>query len=260
MNLPGLISRLACFGLLFLLVVQGCKTGKSALGGNSANLSADDSAMIFDTLSGHKFQYDWFSGKARVKVMWDGMRYGMTANVRMQRDSLIWASISKFGFEVGRVLIRPDSAYVIDRFNKEYYSLSLDEYKEKYDVPFDFTEMQDLVAGSPLILQDSLPSLDLQEGFVVVVSSQDGMAGRYWMDQKHLRLYRSDIIDADRRRIETKYSDYQSADQIELAFTRQHLIDLGDEQTELELDFSTIEFNNPKTIIFNIPSHYDRIE
>jgi len=57
------------------------------------------------------------------------------------------------------------------------------------------------------------------------------------------------------------YDDYRLCNNGQtLPFKRNYHVNLGNEETiDLELDFSKIELDNPKSIIFEIPEHYDKI-
>jgi len=56
--------------------------------------------------------------KGLYKTSQEEINFSM--NLRLKRDSLVWASIQVFGIEVARALFTKDSMYVINKIEKEY--------------------------------------------------------------------------------------------------------------------------------------------
>jgi hypothetical protein len=78
-------------------------------------------------------------------------------NVRIQKDSIIWLSVTGFGFEVARGLITQDSVRFIDKINKNYYAFSYADLHKKYHFPLNFNLLESLFIGK-------VPLRDLDQG------------------------------------------------------------------------------------------------
>lgn len=72
------------------------------------------------------------------------------AQFRIEMDKQIWVSISAISLELARAVIRPDSVYALDQFNKKYYAFSYDEIIKLINVNIDFKSLQDIILGLPL--------------------------------------------------------------------------------------------------------------
>ena len=86
---------------------------------------AQDSLQVnFDSLlskiSANQIQYKTLS--ERTILTWDdgNTAQQFNASIRVKKDSLIWMSLSMFGFEGARVLISPDSFRLINKMTNEY--------------------------------------------------------------------------------------------------------------------------------------------
>lgn len=92
---------------------------------------------------------DWFDAKYQTKI--EGpMNISLKMSLRMKRDSAIWISLSPgMGFEVARILIRPDSVWVVDKINKKYMVDSQEQLAERFQLPVDFQTLQSLFLAEP---------------------------------------------------------------------------------------------------------------
>lgn len=86
---------------------------------------------------------------------------GITANglLRMQRDSVIWATASKF-IELGRAKLTPDSIYVYAKIYNSYYAGTYDDIATIMGQTVDFAQLQRLLSGH--ILNQEPVSMDFR--------------------------------------------------------------------------------------------------
>jgi hypothetical protein len=251
-NLFGFVLMIA------LLSGPGCKNTKRII---SSEIKNADSELLYNSISESKIDYEWFTGKAKARIEFEGSRIGATAHFRMIKDSIIWVSVHKLGIELGRALIKKDSAFLIDRINREFYASSLASYKEKYLIPFTFEDLQDILAGNPLLIDRANDHMDKMENFYILsLSSLNGVMAKYWMDVYGLKILKANIKDPEERELMVEYDNYKEIASKLLPYTRNHLLYIGEELTGFDLSFSTIEINEPKSIRFEIPKHYTRID
>jgi hypothetical protein len=95
-------------------------------------------AVMMNKVKATQIPYKWFAASGTGKIDWDGQRLSGRVNVRILHDSIIWVQIQKLGFEVGRMLITPDSAFFINRFERTYSRYGTREFLKEYNVPADF--------------------------------------------------------------------------------------------------------------------------
>ena len=68
-------------------------------------------------------------------------------NLRLKRDSLVWASVQVFGIEVARALLTQDSIYVINKIEKEYLFGGTQLISKFLGVQMGPLELQNLLLG-----------------------------------------------------------------------------------------------------------------
>jgi len=85
---------------------------------------------------------------AKAKVDFNGQNG--TVHLRMKKDSLIWISITGFGIEVTRILIRKDSVFVIDRLKKEnqFEKYDINVLNERFNLEMSFQNLQAIILGN----------------------------------------------------------------------------------------------------------------
>jgi hypothetical protein len=248
-----LIAMAVCFAIF-----AACSTSKkTATSTEMKNLSI---GQLQQMVAGHNVDFDWFSGKARVIVRRDQDRIGGTIHIRMQKNQFIWLSIQKLGFEIARAYIRPDSAFVIDRFNRDYYAEDLTDYLNEYHVPFSFDELQGLLLGNIPYEKGKRSRHRIEEGnYYLSQQNSQKLFFEYVLgsDQKINRVF---VRDLQERKVFSSLSDYQSSGERNIPHNIEHFIEDRNESVGMEIDYSSVEFDVKKNVPFEIPSHYTRIQ
>ena len=244
------------FAIILILTASSCANRKLT----STKPVKADATTLLAALDQHGQEFEYYSGKAKMKVETELMRVGATVHLRMIRDSVIWAKIDKLGFELGRALITPDSAFVMDRINKEYYVESLDEFLATYHAPFTFDDLQRVLAGGTLNGHSDDVQIVPGETGVGLQMRTDAFEAKYWFNQS-LQLERGTFTDPEQRRVALGYGDYRNLGaQQPMPFERMLELDDGVNFAEIGLSFAEIELDVPKSIPFNIPNHYAKVE
>ena len=114
------MNRALAILLISVIMLASCRTAKHATETITVKPEKIAPQTLLDSVSRHHVDFEWLSFKARVDYTGDKRSENFTANIRMRKDSVIWASItSLMGIEVARLLITKDSVEVLDRLKKE---------------------------------------------------------------------------------------------------------------------------------------------
>jgi len=235
----------------------------STMRNGSAALRKDSPEYLINRLQDHQTEATWFEAKARVDYDDGQQTLRGNATIRMRKDSAVWIALRKLGFEVARVLITPDSAFVMDRFNNAFSAYRLEELAGKYRLPARLDLLQDIVLGNPLLLPaDNRRVETVPGGFWL----EEGSSGRMVRHRLREENYLPEAIE---------YSDLQAAIQVKLTlgeyaalgrkdnFSYLRTLTLEDQQSEkinLEIKFSEVVLNVPKEMPFEIPERYLRVQ
>jgi hypothetical protein len=241
-----------------VITFSSCGGSKSLTSGKSPAGPRSEATVFYDAMIAND-NYTWYTGKARIKATTPHEKVSATLNLRILRDSVIWATIDKLGFEIARVLITPDSVLVVDRLNKEYTKKSLPAFLLEYNVNVGFSDLQNALIGRMIALSpiyvESKPEEELE---LLIVSDHAGVTARHWFTRTlpH-RLMRSYIVDAAGRKLQIENAGWETyGDGSEVPYGRLLTFEDTDGLTEIEIIFSEITKNVPANIPFSIPAHY----
>lgn len=246
--------------IVALLLVTACKPTKKATPTEVEDLSAN---KLLDHMIRHQLSADWLEAKAKISYDGEDMGGSATANIIIRRDSLIWISVRKLGFEVARAQIDKDSVYLINRLSNEYSIQDLSYLGSSYNLPANLKTMQAIFLGNPVFLN----SRDLQLGpkgeLHHLISTSGQMENQFWLDKVNLQLVKARYGDArNQRTVDLVLDDYRPVDAAQnFSYLRQIKVDsreLG--EASIEIDFSDVEINKPQEVRFSIPSRYTRID
>jgi len=103
---------------------------------------------LFQQMKKSEFNYKTLSLKFSAEVESNGENSSFSGNIYLIKDSLMWISIQKFGLEAVRVLITTDSAKMMNRINKTYFTSNFDKLNDIFKTDFDFDILQSILTGN----------------------------------------------------------------------------------------------------------------
>ena len=249
--------------LLLSLLLAACGSTREATAGETGDpLRKRNANYLRKRVAERTLAPEWLSGRAKVTVSSaaEGTRK-FNVNIRLRRDSVIWLNVKKASVEAGRVLITRDSLYFINRLDNQYAITSLDYASERLSLPGDFAQLQALLLGNPVFLLDALTAR--VRGNRYRLSGEDRQFEvEYALDGDYrLREFRN-VEPATSRQLSATLDDYRPAGAGAPAFShlRQYTAYSPDtERVELELAWTKLEWNVPKSLPFRIPPRYERL-
>lgn len=186
---------------------------------------------------------------------------GISANLRMQKDSIIWISVSApiIG-EVARAVITPDSLKAIDKFHKVAYLRDMKHAQDILNIPFDFKTLQDLIIGNPVFLTDSVYQVVKTPAVISFTCDSTVFTSLFNVFADDYILQQSKVMDKDstrKRSVELTYGEYKSLDKVKFA-TRRRVFVEEKSYTNINMDFNKIDFDQPVSFPFTVPSNYSK--
>lgn len=200
-----------------------------------------------------------FSGKAKMHYAGMGQKQEFTANIRIQKDKIIWVNVTALGgiVNVARVYITPDSIFLINYLQREAYKMHISQANKLLPAPVNFAIMQNLILGDALS-QAGKP-LDARDfGGTLSIETEDGGI-------RQLMSYNK--TDSTMRSLQMRTKDNQTEGMIQYGnydlvsghrFATSRAINLSNvgEPYYLDMNFNTVEFDQPTDFPFTIPKNY----
>ncbi|MFN7117539.1 MAG: DUF4292 domain-containing protein [Saprospiraceae bacterium] len=246
------------FLAIIVIVLSSCGASKKGTLGKLDRATPD---FLLKSMVANQVNLQWLDGRAKIDFSDENTSMGATATIRIKKDSVIWVSVRKLGFEVARALVTKDSVYIIDRLNNEYDIKGLDYLQREYNLPANFESVQAILLGNPIFFTTNGLQSEAAENAYHLYGKSTNMDTHYWLDQKSLQLKQMNFKDLnDNREVNVKLEDYQPiANNQNFSYLRK--LELNSRQTgnvKVDIQFSQLEINSPKDIRFEIPNKYTR--
>jgi len=254
------VLKIVNFLLLLCLVwvVPACKSGRLA---RKTSLKPKSEKVLIKHLLDNQVAAEWFSGKAKLTYRDEYSRQSFSANIRIRKDSVIWMNFKKFSLEAARVLITPDSVFILDHINSQYSIEPFEYVQRRYNLPVGFQGLQAMILGNPVFFSQNTEAAVEEQRYVM--SQKTGRyAAKYWLDGANMLLQEFMVEDfRNHRKMSVESSDYQSLEHKQRFsyFRSFNLSHPGFGEIALDVKFSKVEINVPKSVNFEIPARYERI-
>jgi len=271
------------FALAFIITIAGCRPAKKVQHIEQAISKKDTServvvspeeqekkhidsfALVKDivsNISAHPIDFTTFS--AKVKIDYEGKENSdqATAYVRIQKDSLIWISLTgALGIEGMRVMIKKDSVKLMNKLNKTVQYRSIAYLQELTQIPFDFHNIQDMIVGNPVFMDTNhIVSYQANGNDLLVLMIGNIFKNLLTLDDTNLKILHCKLDDVDSTRNRTAditYDDYENAGSFNFS-TKRKITVAEQSKLDINLDFKSFNFNKPQDYPFNIPKNYKR--
>lgn len=248
---------------LLIFMAGGCtsfKAGKDA-GETTDELKSRSVKFLQRQLAENQFDADWFAAKAKVSYSdsYESIRF--QANIRVKKDSAIWMNFRKLSIEAARLLITPDSVFIIDRINSQYLASDLGYIQRNFNLPANFQTLQSIIFGNPFFFTKDLKPLVIDNQYVLEGESAR-ITQRCFIHPETFQLTGLTFEEpVAGRKFLMQLSDYQQVGKRNFSYFRKlNLEDPVSGPVLIDLEMSKLEIDLPKAMPFEIPTHYSRME
>ena len=240
-------------------ILASCSTPRNSIPVDSyLNFS---NAEVLESLKSRSLDYTWFNGKAKTRIESPEENASGLLYLRNPRDSLIWLLIKKRSVEASRILLKPDSLYVIYRLEQTYEKQAISDVNNSLNLQLSFSEIQDIISGNVPIPDEKTITIKKEKDVYVIKGVFRDIKIKYLLDARNLQLLEGQYTDSRGRSINSKYDDYKLYEgKGEIPYFRSYEFTTpGEERTYIELEIVEIEFDKPERILFSIPPHYEEV-
>jgi hypothetical protein len=204
--------------------------------------------------------YKSFNGKASINVPFEDKEQKLTLNLKMNKNKNIWGMASAMSgiVEVARGFATPDSLQSYISLNKSAYALSFEEGVKLLGAEIEFTTLQNLFIGNPLITDNKNLITDNQSEEIIVSQKKGDDEITIIFDKASQTIKQQTVVNkAKNTTIHIEQSNYKPlADMQPFAYQRIIKITQNNAVNIISLDFSRAEIDVPADVNFKIPDNY----
>lgn len=235
--------------VILVFFISSCGTSKIT----NTNFSIDpkNAAELIDMVNSENKYHKWLSLRGSANVLHKDKEFRVGININNRQDSVIWISASgPFGIEIIRVQLTPDSIYFINRINKTYFIKPSSHIKDFIKSDLTFYDFQDIITANPRILKKKYKFKANKVGFYLSSTNLS------YLITSNYRVQNAKFFD-NKTNLELTLEDYQEID----SFPRKIILKFIAEDTfEVTINYSKVEFNTSKKVLFEIPDSYYEIQ
>ncbi|WP_447640151.1 MULTISPECIES: DUF4292 domain-containing protein [Chitinophagaceae] len=229
----------------------------------TVNRTVVDSAALANTVwtkwLDAALSYQTLSGKLGVSVNMPNLNQSFTANLRSEKDSLIWVSLTgPFGIEGARAKISTDSAIVINKLNSTVEKRSINYIQNLIHQPLSFLDIQNILTGRLSLQNAPMQSYQYNaDGTWRFVFVQNNIQNMILLDPVSNRILQNKLTDrsAPMRTCTVQYKNFQNTAAGWMPWNIS--IEAQDKSPiKIELSYKQINFNQNLDYPFNIPAKY----
>lgn len=260
-------------GLAGILLFSSCTTQRSLI---KQPIKDEGPEYLFKKLKERELQFSTLSARFSADYKNGNQKYAFSGQIRIQKDTLIWLSLSVMGLEGMRLMISQDSIKYINRLNNTYLIGDWYDLNQFLHTNIEYDILQSFLIGNDISFYEDgkfKASIDKDE-YKLSSSSRQKMkkyirnqeearnifVQNIWLNPKTFKITRADVkeIRKDNIKLDATYSSFESiGNQL---FPREMLYLITAENRILvDVKFSRITIDEPMKFPFKIPSDFTRI-
>jgi hypothetical protein len=245
--------------LFIVLLFAACSTTRNiSVTAKPENLSYN---IVAEKFQSQLHQYHSASFKAKVDIK-EKKTQSFIANVRMVRDSIIWASLTgSLGVEGARIIITKDSIHILDKLKKIYYQKPFSYVQEFVPFTLSMNFLQDIMMGNHPLDSISVKTLSIKETYVITETGSELTGNYYIAPETFVPLLVVLDEKQNNRQLAIAYKDYRPLNDTDTTgkqFSFERIVDFkSGKKTKITIRFTKINRNEDLTFPFSVGEKYE---
>ncbi|GAB1404577.1 hypothetical protein MASR1M74_17560 [Lentimicrobium sp.] len=259
--------------MMLIMVSISCSVSKRTI---RKPLKEEGAAFIFESLKKNELKYHNLSARFSASFYQNKSRTTFSGQLRIQKDSLIWVSISPaFGIEMIRILITNDSIFYMNRLDKTYFTGDFNYINTKINSTLDFDMLQSFLTGNDFsFYENSTFRAGIDNHEYTLTTTGRRKLKKYvrnnneisiplqnlWLNPETFKITRVLIreLTPNGRKVEGSYTYEKQNNQL-VPMTVSFNLETLDNKNSIEVEYTRFEIPDNLNFPFRIPDKYSRI-
>jgi Domain of unknown function (DUF4292) len=185
-----------------------------------------------------------------------------SGNIYWEKDSLIWISLRKFGFEGMRAQITPRTITVLNRLEKTVMIRDSHWLEAEYGIVDGWAMLQAMLMNEPFILPKADKKSEIKDSLHLLTQREGDNVIQYHFSHGDYRLQRLEINELKRQiTVRCTLSDWAEIGSKAFSSRKREFFMYSPDNGNMKvgLKFEKVEFDKARSLKFEIPDHYERI-
>lgn len=243
------------------LILLGCKTSKPLSGKVSKDVSVRQLTKI------HEKSFPAIKTlQARLRGSYTSKEesQSIAISARIEKDKAIWLSAKLAGIiPLAKVYITPNRVQYYEKIDQTYFDGDFELLSEWLNLPVDFDQVQNLLLGQAMLtaIKGKYDLLYQEKEYKLTAQLNAFLSQTLLINPAHFRLnaqHYHNLGQAESIRI--NYPEYQKINDFWFPKKIDIQANKVNENTQIEIDYRSIEVNKPVSFPFEIPKGYKAIK
>lgn len=256
------MNRIKILFLLFALVfLSSCGSRRIASMGTSPVEDAAAASVIAKHYE-NEAEFETLQGKLRVQFQNESQNQTVTVSYRMKKDEVIWMSAQLMGFPLAKVMITPNSVQFYEKITSTYFDGDFSLLSDLLGTPLDFQKVQNLLIGQTIynMQEERYRLTESSRGYQLSPIQENGLQRNFLLDAGNYKAIAQQISqEGMARSVTVTYPSYQKVSGRVFPKEIKIIAIQGSDNTQIDMDFRSVEFDVPVTFPFSLPSGYEEI-
>ena len=187
-------------------------------------------------------------------------------NLRIDKDSLIWLSVSGVGVEVARALITKDSVVIMDRIHREFSVYNYQELSQRFNFNLSFGLIQSLLIGNLPLPREPAQRVKNEKDYLLLRQHEGKVLVENYIGEENRKLKKLLVVEQPTKNSLTlDYEDFTVLNNFLFPYTSLVTVDYKSKndgqpyQTVLRIRHNKVELTDKNPgFPFSIPPKYQR--
>lgn len=216
---------------------------------------------FMDSVQMNAINFNSFSAKLDINFEGaNGKKIDVNGTLRMQKDSIIWISITSFLGEALRAVITVDSVKILNKIEGNIYMpRSISYLQELIPLPVNLSTLQQLLIGNPVFTQGTAIGYNMNSNSETTITFRDAAITHLFTALASKNWSKSLLTESEGsnngRSCELLLTEYENKNGISFAMKRR--ITVNDKnKLDIGLKFKQYSFNETLSFPFSLPRNY----
>ncbi len=201
------------------------------------------------------------NGKLRAHYQDEDKSQSVTLSFRIEKDKAIWMSASVLGFPVAKAYITPTRVSYYEKVSQTYFDGDFSLVSDLLGTPLDFQKLQNLLIGQAIYdLRDEEYNFTTSPKGFQFVANDALIKKMFLLDPATFKAQAQQLVQQDENRsLTVTYPEYQNVEGLNFPEKIKIIANEGNSNTNIELTYRSVKFNEEVSFPFEIPSGYEEI-
>ena len=259
-----------------LLLLFSCTLKKTSQ--NTLKIEPLSTNNLLDSIEKTSLCFNTLKNRASATLFFNGEKNSVKVNFRIQKDSLIWANLSKSGIQLLTSLLSEDSIKFLKKVNKkEYFFGNYTDLESIVNSTLNYQMFEDFICGNPVLIKNKdayfysvnsgchLLSSIKPKKIDKILSGQrpndDKIIYRYWFSPWNFKCAKLEINFIEQKRtIVSKYSNWKKFNSGLFPMNTEMVLYNPTDTISIALEYGpSLKFNTALSFPLKKSHHYTKI-